>query len=77
MSKKSGLVYEQRLIQKYINDNGKDPVTGDTLDLDDLIEIKSSEYGFFDYMFTQGNGARGNMKDLATMHTRWATGYKG
>ncbi|EST09743.1 WD40 repeat [Kalmanozyma brasiliensis GHG001] len=42
ISKKSGLVYEQRLIQKYINDNGKDPVTGDTLELDDLIEIKSS-----------------------------------
>ncbi|SOV03164.1 probable PRP19 - non-snRNP spliceosome component required for DNA repair [Ustilago sp. UG-2017a] len=42
VSKKSSLVYEQRLIQKYINDNGKDPVTGDTLDLDDLIEIKSN-----------------------------------
>ncbi|KAJ1030502.1 hypothetical protein NDA16_001411 [Ustilago loliicola] len=42
VSKKSGLVYEQRLIQKYINDNGKDPVTGDTLELDDLIEIKSN-----------------------------------
>ncbi|SPO19754.1 probable PRP19 - non-snRNP spliceosome component required for DNA repair [Ustilago trichophora] len=42
VSKKSGLVYEQRLIHKYINDNGKDPVTGDTLELDDLIEIKSS-----------------------------------
>lgn len=47
MSKKSGLVYEQRLIQKYINDNGKDPVTGDTLELDDLIEIRSSKYTFF------------------------------
>ncbi|CDU23714.1 probable PRP19-non-snRNP spliceosome component required for DNA [Sporisorium scitamineum] len=42
VSKKSGLVYEQRLIHKYINENGKDPVTGDTLELDDLIEIKSS-----------------------------------
>lgn len=44
VSKKSGLVYEQRLIHKYINDNGKDPVTGDTLELDDLIEIKSSKF---------------------------------
>ena len=44
VSKKSGLVYEQRLIHKYIEENGKDPVTGDTLELDDLIEIKSSEY---------------------------------
>ena len=48
VSKKSGLVYEQRLIHKYINDNGKDPVTGDTLELDDLIELKSSEYSIFD-----------------------------
>lgn len=44
VSKKSGLVYEQRLIHKYINENGKDPVTGDTLELDDLIEIKSSKF---------------------------------
>ena len=44
VSKKSGLVYEQRLIHKYINDNGKDPVTGDTLELEDLIEIKASKF---------------------------------
>lgn len=44
VSRKSGLIYEQRLIHKYINENGKDPVTGDTLELDDLIEIKSSKY---------------------------------
>ena len=44
VSKKSGLVYEQRLIHKYINENGKDPVTGDTLELDDLIELKSSKF---------------------------------
>lgn len=44
MSRKSGLIYEQRLINKYINDNGKDPVTGDALELDDLIEIKSSKF---------------------------------
>ncbi|SNX81419.1 probable PRP19 - non-snRNP spliceosome component required for DNA repair [Melanopsichium pennsylvanicum] len=42
VSKKSGLVYEQRLIHKYINDNGKDPVTGDVLGLEDIIEIKSN-----------------------------------
>lgn len=44
VSRKSGLVYEQRLIQKYIDENGKDPVTGDSLELDDLIEIKASKY---------------------------------
>lgn len=48
VSRKSGLVYEQRLIHKYINDNGKDPVTGDTLELDDLIELRSSKYCVFD-----------------------------
>ncbi|PWZ02903.1 putative PRP19-non-snRNP spliceosome component required for DNA repair [Testicularia cyperi] len=42
VSRKSGLVYEQRLIQKYIDENGKDPVTGDALETDDLVEIKSS-----------------------------------
>ncbi|KAN0066133.1 hypothetical protein ACQY0O_000227 [Thecaphora frezii] len=42
VSKKSGLVYEQRLIAKYVEENGKDPVTGDELQMDDLIEIKSS-----------------------------------
>lgn len=44
VSKKSGLVYERHLIQKYIDENGKDPVTGDTLEQDDLIEIKASKY---------------------------------
>ncbi|PWN32744.1 putative PRP19-non-snRNP spliceosome component required for DNA repair [Meira miltonrushii] len=42
ISKKSGLVYEQRLILKYIQENGKDPITGDTLTEDDLIEIKAN-----------------------------------
>ena len=44
ISKKSGLVYEQRLILKYIQENGKDPITGEELIEDDLIEVKSSEY---------------------------------
>ena len=44
ISKKSGLVYEQRLILKYIQENGKDPITGEELIEDDLIEVKASEY---------------------------------
>jgi len=44
ISKKSGLVYEQRLILKYIEENGKDPITGDSLTEYDLIEVKASEY---------------------------------
>jgi hypothetical protein len=44
VSKKSGLVYEARLIRKYIEENGKDPITGEELGEDDLLEIKASEY---------------------------------
>lgn len=44
ISKKSGLIYEQRLILKYIQENGKDPITGDVLYEDDLLEIKASKY---------------------------------
>lgn len=44
VSKKSGLVYEARLIRKYIQENGKDPISGEELVEDDLLEIKASEY---------------------------------
>lgn len=36
----SGAVFEKRLIQKYINEYGKDPITNEPLDEDKLIEIK-------------------------------------
>ncbi|KAL1726876.1 WD40-repeat-containing domain protein [Schizophyllum commune] len=42
VSAKSGKVYERRLIVKYINENGTDPVTGDKLEESDLIAIKAS-----------------------------------
>jgi pre-mRNA-processing factor 19 len=44
VSKKSGQVYERRLIVKYIEDNGKDPVSGEDLSVDDLLDIKSSKF---------------------------------
>lgn len=44
ISVKSGLVYEGRLIRKYIEENGKDPITGEDLTEEDLVEIKASEY---------------------------------
>ena len=42
VSSKSGHVYERRLIQKYITDNGTDPLTGEKLEENDLITIKAS-----------------------------------
>ncbi len=44
VSKKSGQVYEKRLIIKYIADYGKDPITGEDIIEDDLLEIKASKF---------------------------------
>lgn len=37
----SGAVFEKRIIEKYIIENGVDPLSGKELRVDDLIEIKS------------------------------------
>ncbi|KAG6837864.1 hypothetical protein H0H93_013017 [Arthromyces matolae] len=42
VSIKSKKVYERRLILKYINENGTDPVTGEKLEEADLITIEAS-----------------------------------
>lgn len=42
VSKKTGTVFEKRLVEKYIEENGKDPITGEELDLEDLLPIKSA-----------------------------------
>ncbi|KAI1277722.1 WD40-repeat-containing domain protein [Xylaria sp. FL0933] len=42
VSKLSGSVFEKRLIEKYIEEHGKDPVSGEDLTLDDLLPIKSA-----------------------------------
>jgi hypothetical protein len=44
VSKKSGHVYERRLILKYITDNGTDPVTGEKLEESDLVAVKASTF---------------------------------
>ncbi|KAA8899762.1 WD40-repeat-containing domain protein [Sphaerosporella brunnea] len=41
-SAKSGTVFEKRLIEAYIAEHGKDPLTGEELSMADLIELKSS-----------------------------------
>jgi len=38
----SGCVYDKRLIEKYINDNGTDPMNGEKLSADELIDVKVS-----------------------------------
>ena len=42
IDKVSGNVFEKRLISAYIAENGKDPVTGEVLTIDDLVDLKSS-----------------------------------
>ena len=50
VSKKSGHVFEKRLIEKYIADHGKCPLTGDSLSSEDLLDVQgpslSSKYFF-------------------------------
>ncbi|KAK1391528.1 Pre-mRNA-processing factor 19 [Heracleum sosnowskyi] len=43
VSKTSGLLFEKELIEKYILDYGKCPVTGGLLTMDDIIELKTSK----------------------------------
>ncbi|KAK8113152.1 cell cycle control protein [Apiospora sp. TS-2023a] len=42
ISKLSGHVFEKRLIEKWIEENGKDPITSDDLTLDDLLPVKTA-----------------------------------
>jgi pre-mRNA-processing factor 19 len=39
-----GHVYECRLVQKYITENGTDPVTGKRLEESDLVPVNASTY---------------------------------
>ncbi|CBK23997.2 uncharacterized protein [Blastocystis hominis] len=41
VSKKTGYIYEKSLITKYIEAEGKCPITGEELDLSDLIDVKT------------------------------------
>ncbi|APA10799.1 hypothetical protein SS1G_03564 [Sclerotinia sclerotiorum 1980 UF-70] len=42
-SSKSGNIFEKRLIESYIAENHKDPVTGEDLEIADLIDLKSAK----------------------------------
>jgi pre-mRNA-processing factor 19 len=43
VSRKSGLLFEKRLILKHLADNGTDPVTGEAMSAEDLIGVKSNK----------------------------------
>ena len=38
----SGHIYERRLIEKYIRENGTEPMTGEKLTIDMLVDIKGN-----------------------------------
>ena len=40
MSPVSGCIYERRLIEKYLNENGVDPMNGEKLEAEQLVEVK-------------------------------------
>ncbi|KIV93288.1 hypothetical protein PV10_04514 [Exophiala mesophila] len=40
-SRKSGNVYEKRLIEAYVTENGTEPTTGEALSIEDLVNLKS------------------------------------
>jgi pre-mRNA-processing factor 19 len=42
ISPASGGIFERRLIEKYIQENGVDPLSGKEISIDELIEIKSN-----------------------------------
>lgn len=39
----SGCIYERRLIEKYITENGTDPMNGEKVTIDELVDIKSKK----------------------------------
>lgn len=41
VSPSSGAIFEKRIIEKYIIENGVDPINGKELRVEDLIEVKS------------------------------------
>jgi hypothetical protein len=40
LNRASGHLYERRVVEKYIQENGKDPVTAVECTVDDLIDVK-------------------------------------
>ncbi|KAL2921248.1 Pre-mRNA-processing factor 19 [Bienertia sinuspersici] len=43
VSKKSGLLFEKRLVERHISDYGKCPITGEPLTIDDVVPVKAGK----------------------------------
>lgn len=41
LSPVSGSIFERRLIEKYVSENGVDPISGKELTIEQLIDVKS------------------------------------
>ncbi len=39
---KAGVLFERRLVEKYVRETGKCPITGEALSVDDLLPIKAN-----------------------------------
>ena len=50
VSKKSGHLYERRLIEKYIQEDGKCPISGEIMDANDLVSVKGAYMTSLIYM---------------------------
>lgn len=49
----SGYIFEKRLLLKYIQENGTDPMSNEALNPEQLIEVKCN---IFTHVFTQISG---------------------
>lgn len=43
ISPRSGHIFERRLIEKYIKDHGQDPITGESLEVEMLLDVKGRQ----------------------------------
>jgi pre-mRNA-processing factor 19 len=40
ISKKSGHLFERRLLEAYVSEHGKDPISAEDMSADDVLELK-------------------------------------
>ncbi|CAI4218979.1 unnamed protein product [Parascedosporium putredinis] len=70
LSKKSGAIYEKRLIEQYVEKNGTEPETNEALTAEDLIPLKTSRVNEWDSVAL---GTRTLMEELARTREELST----